>query len=79
MNIDKSKIRTQEELDEPAAIDKAGERVEAEMKLLEGKAKEQVAHGLRDENLAREAERLKKEAEDELKSVNEVASKKTES
>ena len=47
MSIDKNKITTQDELDEPAPMDKADERVEAEMKKLEGQAKKDVAEGLR--------------------------------
>ena len=76
MVIDKSKVRTQEDLDEPALIDQVEERVEAEMKVIEGKAKEQVAHGLQDEKLEREANRLKEEGERELQSVNEAAAEK---
>ncbi|MGI9165535.1 MAG: hypothetical protein ACR2G5_03975 [Pyrinomonadaceae bacterium] len=76
MEIDKSKIRTQEDLDEPAPIDQVEERVEAEMKVIEGKAKEQVAHGLQDENLEREANRLKEEGERELQSVKDAAAEK---
>ena len=67
MEIDKDKIVTQEELDEPAPIDQVEDRVEAEMKVIEGKAKENVADGLQDENLKRDAQRLKKEGERELK------------
>ncbi len=76
MEIDKSKVRTQEDLDEPAPIDQVEERVEAEMKVIEGKAKEQVAHGLQDKELEHEANRLKEEGEQELHSVNEAAEKK---
>ena len=76
MEIDKSKVRTQEDLDEPAPIDQVEQRVEAEMKVIEGKAKEQVAHGLQDEKLEREANRLKEEGERELRSVNETAAEK---
>jgi hypothetical protein len=47
MNIDKSKIKTQDELDEPAPIDQVEERVEAEMRQLERSAKRDVAEGLR--------------------------------
>lgn len=72
MEIDKAKIKTQDEIDEPAPIDQVEERVEAEMKLAEGKAKEHVAHGLGDENLEREAQRLKEEAERELKEASEA-------
>ncbi|HEX7330513.1 MAG TPA: hypothetical protein VF290_03385 [Pyrinomonadaceae bacterium] len=46
MSIDKNKITTQDELDEPAPMDKAHERVEAEMKKLEDEAKKEVAEGL---------------------------------
>ena len=47
MSIDKNKITTQDELDEPAPMDKADARVEAEMKKLEGQAKKDVAEGLK--------------------------------
>jgi hypothetical protein len=67
MDLDKKKIRTQDEMDEPAPMDQVEERVEAEMKQLKGEAKKQVADGLQDEELAREAERLRKEGERELK------------
>ena len=39
MSIDKNKIKTQDELGEPAPMDQAEQRVEAEMKKLEGQAK----------------------------------------
>jgi hypothetical protein len=67
MNIDKDKIRTQDEEAEPAPIDQVEGRVEAEMKRIEGRAKERVAQGLQDENLEREARELEKEAEQKLK------------
>jgi hypothetical protein len=47
MSIDKNKITTQDELGEPAPMDKADQRVEAEMKKLEDEAKKEVAEGLR--------------------------------
>jgi hypothetical protein len=50
MSIDKNKIKTQDELDEPAPIDQAEERVEAEMKKLEGQAKKEVAEGLKQQD-----------------------------
>ena len=53
MNIDKSKIKTQDELDEPAPIDQIEERVEAEMKQLERSAKRDVAEGLRTDDPSR--------------------------
>lgn len=67
MEIDKDRIVTQDELGEPAPIDQVEERVEAEMKVLEGQAKEQVADGLQDEKLKKEGQRLKAEGERELK------------
>ncbi len=67
MEIDKDRIVTQDELDEPAPIDQVEERVEAEMKVLEGQAKVQVADGLQDEKLKKEGQRLKAEGERELK------------
>lgn len=63
MGIDKNKVVTQDEMAEPAPIDQVEDRVEAEMKVIEGKAKEQVAHGLQDEDLEREAQKLKREGE----------------
>lgn len=47
MSIDKNKIKTQDEMDEPAPMDQADERAEAKMKKLENKAKKDVAEGLR--------------------------------
>ena len=46
MSIDKNKIKTQDELNEPAPIDQVEPRVESEMKELEKKAKEDVREGL---------------------------------
>ncbi|HKR61189.1 MAG TPA: hypothetical protein VJS64_15820 [Pyrinomonadaceae bacterium] len=67
MEIDKNKIVTQDELDEPAPIDQVEDRVEAEMKVLEGKAKEQVADGLQDRKLKDEGQQLRKEGERDKK------------
>ena len=50
MSIDKNKIKTQDELDEPAPMDQAEQRAEAEMKKLEGQAKKEVAEGLRQQD-----------------------------
>jgi len=66
MEIDKDRITTQEETGEPAPIDQVEERVDAEMKKLEGQAKQQVADGLQDEKLAREGKRLQEEGERDL-------------
>lgn len=46
MSIDKNKIKTQDEVAEPAPMDQAEQRVEAEMKRLEDKTKRDVAEGL---------------------------------
>jgi hypothetical protein len=46
MNIDKNKITTQDELNEPAPIDQIEPRVESEMEELEKKAKKDVREGL---------------------------------
>lgn len=67
MEIDKDKIVTQDELEESAPIDQVEDRVEAEMKVLEGKAKEQVADGLQDRKLKDEAQKLKREGERDKK------------
>ena len=67
MEIDKDKIVTQEETGEPAEIDAVEGRVEAEMKRIEGNAKERVAQGLQDEELAEEARDLQAEGERELR------------
>lgn len=50
MSIDKNKIKTQDELEEPAPMDQAEQRVEAEMKKLEVQAKKEVAEGLRQQD-----------------------------
>jgi hypothetical protein len=71
MEIDKEQIQTQEETGELAAMDQVEGRVEAEMKKIEGQAKQQVADGLQDEELAREGKRLEKEGERELKEAKE--------
>ena len=46
MSIDKNKITTQDELGEPAPMDQADERAQAEMERLERQAKKDVAEGL---------------------------------
>jgi trehalose-6-phosphate synthase len=68
MSIDKNKVQTQEETGEPAPVDQVEERVEAEMELIEGRAKERVAQGLQDKKLEEEAHR---EEEDALKKLHE--------
>jgi hypothetical protein len=66
VEIDKDKVRTQDEEAEPAPIDQVEDRVEAEMKQIEGSAKERVAQGLQDEDLEREARKLKEEGQREM-------------
>ncbi len=66
VSIDPEKVRTQEDEDEPAAIDRVEERVEADLKRLEGKAKISVGQGMDDEKLESEGRKLKKEGEKEL-------------
>ena len=78
MDIDKNKIWTQDEMNEPAPIDQVEDRVEAEMKVIEGQAKAQVAHGLQDKKLEREAQKLKKEGERDLKAAKEAEDEKEE-
>jgi hypothetical protein len=47
MSIDKNKIKTQDEVDEPAPMEQAEQRVEKEMKELQDKARREVAEGLK--------------------------------
>lgn len=66
MDINKDNIVTQEESGEMAPIDEIEGRVEAQMKRIEGRAKESVAQGLQDEELEREGRELKEEGKREL-------------
>lgn len=70
MGIDKNKIRTQDDLKEPAPIDQVEDRVEATMKKLEGSAKKDVAEGLQNNEIAREGDKLKKEGERKLRNAS---------
>jgi uncharacterized protein YjbJ (UPF0337 family) len=67
MAIDPNKVRTLEDESEPAPIDKVEERVQAEMKRIEGSAQERTGQGLQDKELEREGRKLKEEGEKELK------------
>lgn len=67
MSIDKEKIKTQDEQPEPAPIDQIEERVEAEMELIEGQAKERVAQGLQNPQLEDEARKQEAEAEQKFR------------
>jgi uncharacterized protein YjbJ (UPF0337 family) len=66
MEIDPNKVRTEDDENEPAPIDKVEERVEAEMKRAEGRAQESVGQGMQDEELEREGRRLRQAGEKEL-------------
>jgi uncharacterized protein YjbJ (UPF0337 family) len=66
MTIDKHRIKTQDEMDEPAPMDQIEARVDAEMKRLEGKAKQNVGEGLNDNALAHEGKKMRKEGEKAL-------------
>ena len=66
MAIDRNKIKTQDDLNEPAPMDQIEARVDAKMKRLEGKAKQNVGEGLDDQSLAHEGEKLRKEGDKEL-------------
>jgi hypothetical protein len=46
MNIDKNKIKTQDELNELAPMDEADKRAEAEMRRLQDETRKEVAEGL---------------------------------
>ncbi len=71
MSIDPNKIVTQDELDEPAPIDQVEARVQAQMKEIEGRARESVAQGMGDSEREREGRELKEEGKNELEQENE--------
>jgi len=76
VGIDKQKIKKLDKTDEPAPMDKVDERIDAEMKLIEGKTKEEVAKGLANDELARKGRKMKEDAEDQLKGLRERGSGK---
>jgi len=57
---------TQEETGEVAPVDQVEGRVEAEMKRIEGSAREAAGQGLHKEEVEREGRELREEAEREL-------------
>jgi hypothetical protein len=69
MIINKNKIRTQDELAEPAPMEKADARAKAKMKQLRGKAKKDVAEGLQNKRLAKDGEKLRQEGKRNLKTI----------
>ncbi|HEX7957767.1 MAG TPA: hypothetical protein VF508_12525 [Pyrinomonadaceae bacterium] len=66
MEDSKSKIVTQEETGEIPPIDEVEGRVEAEMKRIEGAAREAVAQGTQNPEREREGRKLREEGEREL-------------
>jgi hypothetical protein len=71
MEDSKDKFVTQEETGEPAAMDEVEGRVEAEMKRIEGSARERVAQGTQNAELEREGRELREEGERELEEQRE--------
>ena len=57
---------TQEETGEEAPMDQVEGRVEAEMRRLEGRAREAVGQGLQDEEIERSGRELREEGEREV-------------
>ena len=62
----KGKFVTQSETGEMAPVDEVEGRVEAEMKRIEGSAREAVGQGLQDERAEAEGRELREEGEREL-------------
>ncbi len=77
MNEDaKSKFVTQDETGETPPIDEVEGRVEAEMKRIEGAARERVAQGTQNPELEREGRELREEGERELEEQREEDSRR---
>jgi hypothetical protein len=57
---------TQEETGEEAPVDQVEGRVEAEMRRIEGRAREAVGQGLQDEEVERSGRELREEGEREV-------------
>jgi uncharacterized protein YjbJ (UPF0337 family) len=74
MEDSKGRFVTQEETGEIPAIDEVEERVEAEMKRIEGSAREAVAQGTQNPEREREGRELREEGERELEEIKEVDS-----
>ena len=66
MEDSKGKFVTQDETGEVPPVDEVEERVEAEMKRIEGSAREAVGQGLQDEQQEREGRELREEGQREL-------------
>ena len=67
----KDEFVTQAETGEQAPVDEVEGRVEAEMKRIEGKAREAVGQGLQDERAERAGRELREEGERELEEQRE--------
>jgi uncharacterized protein YjbJ (UPF0337 family) len=65
-NVEKDRIEGQAGEPETATIDAVEERVQAEMKEIEGRAKERAGQGMQNEELEREGRRQKEEARQEI-------------
>lgn len=65
MEIDKDKVRTQDEESEPAPIDQVESRVQSEMKEIEDRARESVAESLQDEELEQAAQQSERNTQRE--------------
>jgi hypothetical protein len=75
MEDSKGKFVTQDETGEPAPVDEVEGRVEAEMKRIEGAAREAVAQGTQNPEREREGRELREEGERELEEKNSVDSR----
>ena len=71
MEDSKGKFVTQDETGEPAPVDEVEGRVEAEMKRIEGSAREAVAQGTHNPEREREGRELREEGERELEEQRE--------
>lgn len=71
MEDSKDKFVTQEETGELSPMDEVEERVEAEMKRIEGAAREAVAQGTQNPEREREGRELREEGERELEEQRE--------
>lgn len=63
---EKENNMTQEQTGERPPVDEVEERVEAEMKRIEGSARESVGQGIQDARVEREGRELREEGEREL-------------
>ena len=70
MEDSKGKFVTQDETGEQAPVDEVEGRVEAEMKRIEGAAREAVAQGTQNPEREREGRELREEGERELEEEN---------